>query len=152
MRRLVATAGALVASAALVGATAAVTSADEDHHRATRTLHFVDTAIRQSQTGATTFAGAGVDKVKGKVIGYSAVTGTVDSKTQTARIQVAVALKGGIIVLGLTQGDNPHLHGRVLTGTGRFRGATGTFTGTQTSDIRTVVTVRLRLHHNGEGD
>jgi hypothetical protein len=137
-----------VGSAALVGATATVTSAHEEHHGGTRTLHFVDTAIRQSQTGETTFGGAGVDKAKGKVIGYSAVTAKVNPKTQTARVQVAVALKGGVLVLGLTQGDDPHLHGRVLTGTGRFRGATGTFTGTQTSDIRTVVTVRYTVHHD----
>jgi len=102
----------------------------------------------EKQTGPRTFASAGVDRAHGKIIGYSALTATFNAKTRKARLNVAVALKGGVLVLGLTQGEHsgPRLHGRVLTGTGKFRGASGTFTATQTSETRTVVTVRYRVH------
>jgi regulator of RNase E activity RraA len=147
MRKSVAVAGSVLITTALVGTTAAVTSAHEE--RTTKTLRFVDIGLRDSQLGKTTAAASGVDKINGKVVGYSALTGKFNPKTKRVHVQVAAALKGGIIVVSASQGLNDNsnrFHGRVLTGTGRFHDARGTFTARETSKTRTVVTIRYTTH------
>src|SRR5947209_18698751 len=102
MRKITAIAGSLLSTTALVSGTAAVTSAHEGE--TTRTLHFADVGLRDTHVGTTAAVSSGVDKVHGKVIGYSAATGTFDAKSQQFRIQIAIALKGGIVVLAFSQG------------------------------------------------
>jgi hypothetical protein len=140
-------AGAL-ATITLVGTGATTAIAHEHHHAQVKTLHFVDTQIRSASTRLT-FTASGVDKHNGKVIGFSALSGVFNPKTQLSRVDVGLALNGGILELAFDpSGNTPRLHGHIVSGTRAFRHARGTVNALQTSNTRTVVTIRYTVSDN----
>jgi hypothetical protein len=153
MRKPLIATAAIVSGVVMAGGTVTASSAHQGN--VTRRLHYTDTTIRYADTGQTTFAEAGVDTRHGMVIGYSALTGKFNFEAHNEKVNVAVALKRGILLLGFTEGTRPgefpsrHIHGRVLGGTRAFHHATGTFSAVQTNlgagTIRADVTVRYSV-------
>jgi hypothetical protein len=100
------------------------------------------------QTGKRTFAGAGVDRHAGRIIGYDNFTGHFYPKQDRSDIWVSFALKNGTIsaVVHFESTDTVS-RGRVLNGTGKYRGARGTITarpGPQNPE-KTYITLKYHL-------
>ncbi|WP_460820605.1 hypothetical protein [Nocardioides ungokensis] len=83
----------------------------------------------------------------GKIVGFDAITGTFNRKTHDAFIQVALALKGGIVVGNVTLHEGvKRFHGPITQGSGAFSGISGTITGRQVGDgTKTFVTLHWQL-------
>jgi hypothetical protein len=107
----------------------------------THTLRLSSISLAGHQAGRNGFVGADVDRHKGKVIGYDTVSGTFNRRTHVATLDVAAALRGGILHIHGQQTEAGDFTGKVTGGTGRFKGATGTVTGTQVSPKKTKVVV-----------
>ena len=137
-------AAALAAMAALSGAAAAPGVATED--RALHTKRLVLNQIAFKQLGPNSLVGA--DKVRsratGDVIGYDSLTIRNNPAAETATVDVALALRGGLIVGRVTVGAGNHFEGRILSGTGKYRGIDGTITGREPTR-NVYVTLRYRL-------
>jgi hypothetical protein len=144
-RKTAAAATALVMTAALSGAAAAPGVAGED--RALHTKRLVLNQISIKQLGHNSLVGA--DKVRsratGEVVGYDSLTIKFDAQTDTATVDVALALRGGIIVGRVKAAEtSDHFEGRILTGTGKYKGIEGTITGREPTR-NVYVTLRYRL-------
>jgi hypothetical protein len=135
--RLIAVAGtAVVAATATVVAAGPSLAANKTH-----TLTFVAVSTFGHQLDKTHFVAADKDKSGGEVIGTDSLTCVVRTRT-TARCHVAAAFKGGILLGAFTQNsDTGDLSGKVIGGTGKFDGATGTISGTAQSQNREKVTL-----------
>jgi hypothetical protein len=144
-----------IAAAALLacgGATTLTASGSQQTTASERAAHTirmksVRTGFHYPYAGRTPYwTAADVLRHKGRVIGYDSVSGRF-SLTGTGRgpFQAALALRGGILLLDCRQTDAGDFTGRVTGGTGRFKGATGTVTGTQVAHNvdRVVVTYRI---------
>jgi hypothetical protein len=85
--------------------------------------------IASHELGRNTFAGAGVDRHAGQIIGYDSFTGHFYPKRNQADIWVSFALKNGTIsaIIHFKLADTVS-RGRVHNGTGKYRGARGTVT------------------------
>jgi hypothetical protein len=140
-----AAAAALATTAALSGAAATPGVATED--RAAHTKRLVLNQIAFTQLGNNSLVGA--DKVRsratGKVVGYDSLTITFNPQTATASVDVALALRGGLIVGRVkVEETSEHFEGRILTGTGKYKGIEGTITGREPGR-NVYVTLRYRL-------
>ncbi len=132
MKKTAVAAVALASVTALTGASAAPATSDSATQAATaHTLKWklIETAFHRA--GAHGFVGT--DKIRsrrtGKVVGYDSFTGKFFRRTDSAKIQFAASVKGGILVgqaHGSFSSEHPVFHGRVLKGTGKFAGAQGT--------------------------
>jgi hypothetical protein len=92
----------------------------------------------------------GTDKVRsvssGKVVGFDSFTGRSFPHQDKAVVQLAVALNSGIIMCRASlTGSGSHFEGRVLKGTGSYRGIKGTITGRATGGLRTFYALHYRL-------
>jgi hypothetical protein len=85
----------------------------------------------------------------GKIRGYDSVTGKFHPATNSARIQVAFSVRGGILVgqvHGVFSSNDAVFHGRIIRGTDKFQGVRGTITAKSIGDgTRTLVTIHY--HH-----
>jgi hypothetical protein len=131
MKRLVLAAVALTGLTAFAGAaSAAPTEAPGVEAKAVHTLRWKGVEIASHRVGGHYFAGA--DRLRsmrtGEIVGYDSFTGRYLPRTNSARIDLAASVKGGILV-GRVIGEfssNPIVfRGPVLKGTGRFQGADG---------------------------
>ena len=97
------------------------------------------------QTGKYSFVSSEVERHNGHVIGTDSITGRFFPNKGLAKIQVAVAWKGGTIVIRGHARQNTPFVGKVIRGTGKYTGIEGTVT---THDLRhgkTAVTVTYTL-------
>jgi hypothetical protein len=117
---------------AFTGATAAPAAAPvADDAKAAHTLRWRLTETAGHDVGKSSFVGT--DRVRsvrtGNIVGYDSISGRYFSRTNSARIQAAWSVKGGIVV-GQVRGkfDSNHavFRGHILKGTGKFNGAQGT--------------------------
>lgn len=137
---IVAASAALVAGLGGAVASATASGAQDVHHR-----NFVATQIASHQLGSSTFVSSEVERHKGRVIGTDSLTGKFDLKTGTVKIYVAVAWKGGaLIVRGHATQSSPFV-GKIVRGTGRYAGARGTVTTRDLGSNRTAVKVTYTL-------
>jgi hypothetical protein len=136
-------------SVAAVGATALVASgafmlpAFASSHGSTHTLKFVSVTKKQISLTPTSVAIQDTDTNKaGKVIGFDEIYGWQTSAT-TSGGDDAVTLKGGMLYVTFTINlvTDALTNGKVVGGTGAFKGATGTFTATNISNVKTAITV-----------
>ena len=83
----------------------------------------------------------------GKIVGFDTISGSFNRKTHEAPLDVALALKGGLIVGHVTLVESgPRFKGNIMSGTGAFEGITGTIRGREVGDTgRTFVTLRWQL-------
>ena len=82
----------------------------------------------------------------GKVIGYDVLRFSVNPKTNTTSIGVAVDLSGGFLYGVMSESDGPVTHGTVTGGTGAFKGATGTITAKALNQNGTRIAVTITYH------
>ncbi|MBA2560501.1 MAG: hypothetical protein H0V07_11575 [Propionibacteriales bacterium] len=132
MKKTAVAAVALASVTALTGASAAPATAPGATQAATaHTLKWKLIETASHRVGTHGFVGT--DKIRsrrtGNVVGYDSFTGTFSRRTQSAKIQFAASVKGGILI-GQVRADfdskQSVFHGRVLKGTGKFAGAQGT--------------------------
>ena len=133
MKRLVLAAVALAGVTGFAGAaSAAPAEAPVSEARgAAHTLKWKLAELASHNLGGRDFAGA--DRIRsvrtGEIVGYDSITGRYFPRTNSARIDVAASVKGGILV-GRVRGEfssnDAVFRGRVLKGTGKFQGAEGT--------------------------
>ncbi len=141
-----ATGAAVIASTALSGA-AFVGPADAT--ATTHTLKFVAISDRSHGAGRFGFEGTDINRNHGRFVGYDLISGIYNPQTQTVRIYVAIARKGGLLFSRIHSrpGSQSEYVGRITGGSGRFAGATGTLTARNAphNDNRTYVTVHYTL-------
>jgi hypothetical protein len=131
MKKTALAAVALASVAALTSASAAPAAAPVAQTKAAHTLKWKLHETASHDVGKHGFVGADtIRSIKtGKIVGYDSTTGTYFPATNSARIQVAFSVQGGILVgqvHGAFTSNDVVFHGRVLKGTGKFQGAQGT--------------------------
>ena len=131
MKRLVLPAVALAGVTAFAAAaSAAPTAAPSNEAKAVHTVRWKAVELQSRNVGGHDFAGA--DRLRsvrtGEIVGYDSFTGRYFPRTNSARIDLAASVKGGILVGRVTgefSSNHAVLRGPVLKGTGRFLGADG---------------------------
>lgn len=124
--RTVAAALAGTAALTLGLSTAGGASAAAHHHRLTVTSH----ELSSTQIGANKLVESDRLLKSGTTIGYTANTCTFDFSSHTALCQVSIALSHGQLRARATvDADTGALKGRIVGGTGAYRGAHGTVVG-----------------------
>jgi hypothetical protein len=132
MKKSAVAAVALTGVTALAGASAAPgTTVSGSQATTAHTLRWklIETAFHRVGTHGF----VGTDKIRsrrtGKIVGYDSNTGSFSERTNSAKIQFAASVKGGVLI-GQVHIDysnpDPIGHGRVLKGTGKFARAQGT--------------------------
>jgi hypothetical protein len=125
MKKLVLTAVAGLVATALTGASANSALGDTKVH----TKRLVSRDIASHSLGANTFAGAAVDRHAGHVVGYDTFTGHFYPKQDRGVIWDSLALKNGTITVVVHfKGNATVFTGRILHGTGKYKGIDGTVT------------------------
>jgi hypothetical protein len=139
-------AGFVAAGLVVAGATTAV-AVQASAASTPITLKFKAVGLASHNLGKTHFSGAEVDKQNGKVIGHDVFTGTFDAATNKVKLQVALGIKGGFLLLDLQPSAGTHFTGTVTGGTGKYAGATGTITAHSPSQNsnKTFVTIHYTL-------
>ncbi len=95
--------------------------------------------------GKASFVSSDVERHKGKVIGTDSLTGRVNFKTGVVKIHIAVAWKGGALIIRGHGSQNTPFVGRIVRGTGKYTGAEGTVTTRDLSGGNTAVKVTYTL-------
>lgn len=121
------TAAVLAGSAALaLGLTTSSQAATSTH-----TLRFTSHELGSRQLGSNKLVESDKLVRSGSVVGYTASRCAFDFSSHTAACVVSVALQNGTMSIRATvNADDNTLSGRVTGGTGAYRGATGTVSGT----------------------
>ena len=131
---------ALVAGVGGAGAIAPASGAPDVHVR-----KFIATQIFQHRLGERTFVASEVERHKGRIIGTDSLTGRIHFKTGVVKIHVAVAWKGGALIIRGHATQNAPFVGKVVRGTGKYAGAEGTVTTRDLKSGRTAVKVVYTL-------
>jgi hypothetical protein len=125
MKKLALTAVAGFVATALTAAAVVPAAGDTKVH----TKRLVSHDIASHSLGAKTFAGTAVDRHAGHIVGYDSFTGHFYPKLDRGDIWDSLALKNGTInVVVHFKGNASVFSGRILNGTGKFKGITGTVT------------------------
>ena len=95
--------------------------------------------------GKDSFLSSDVERHNGHVIGTDSITGHFNVKTGVAKIWVAVAWKGGTLVIRGHATQNTPFVGKVVRGTGKYTGVEGTVTTRDLGHGKTAVTVTYTL-------
>jgi hypothetical protein len=88
-----------------------------------QTLELAAHQTANHSVGKTSFVAADIDRDPGThaILGYDSVTGRFNRTTQVVKIDVALALKGGIITAHLVgRGPSSTLDGAITGGTGKY--------------------------------
>jgi hypothetical protein len=130
--RMIAPLAATGLIAAGLGGAAALDSASATHSHATgasakvHTWRFVAHETGSHNFGRTTFCGTDKDRRKGEFFGYDVISGKFNVHTHMATIDFALSRPGGLLLGRVTGGEAGTFVGKVIGGTGRYKGATGT--------------------------
>ncbi len=145
MKRSAVAAVALVSTAALSGAAVGPGSASADNKTYTKRLIAHSTA--EHRVGKYSFVFTDTDRHNGKVIGYDTGSGRFFPKQNKVILDVAAALKGGIILLHISQsGSATSFTGTITGGRGKYAGVGGTVTGHSPAQNSKKTYVTLRYH------
>ena len=131
---------ALVAGIGGAGASAPASGAPDVHVR-----KFIAKQIYQHRLGERGFVSSEVERHNGRVIGTDSLTGRFNLKTGVARFYVAVAWKGGALIIRGHATETTPFVGRIVRGTGKYTGAEGTVTTRDLAHNRTAVKVTYTL-------
>jgi hypothetical protein len=126
MKKLALTAVTGLAATALTAALVVPAVGDTKVH----TKRLVSRDLASHALGARTFAGVAVDRHAGHIVGYDTFTGHFYPKLDRGDIWDSIALKNGTISLVVHfKGPSPTVFtGRILNGTGKYKGIDGTVT------------------------
>jgi hypothetical protein len=124
-------------------ATAGLGVADALTAHATHTLTFKSVQLSSFNTAKTSFVNVDKDVVKGKKIGGDILSCKANATFTHIHCNFAGAFKGGIIdgTFNLTQAHNNLHNGKITGGVGKFKGVTGTITGTASGKNNENVTI-----------
>jgi hypothetical protein len=125
--------GALVTTGIGVGT---AVSAPSSH-----TLKFRAIKLTSHGFGKTSFVQTEKDVSKGKFIGNDILDAKFNPKTNGLRGVVTAAFKGGTITASVSGADPNPLTGKILSGTGKYNGISGTLTATSGSHNSENVTL-----------
>lgn len=114
--------GALVSAGIGVGTAASAPS--------THTLSFRAIQLNGHNVGKNGFINTEKDVKNGKYIGNDILDGTYNRSTGAVTTTVSLALKGGTLTGHFKATGNTAIHGKVIGGTGKYKGVTGTLSGT----------------------
>jgi hypothetical protein len=130
-----------------VGAAAAPNGSAAAASSPLHTLRVTAHSTAGHSVGKTTFVGADTDRSPSThaIVGYDVLSGKFHPATGTATLRVAAALKGGTIDM-VFNGTGTNFHGRILQGTGKYSGITGTCTATSPTNSSPITHVVLRYH------
>jgi hypothetical protein len=145
---VICTAAGVLATGALVASSAAGTAAASGSTRS-HTLSFTSHELASTNAGAGGHLLIESDRAvrAGHTIGYNANTCAFDFTTHRAHCYVTLARPNGQMRFKATvDADTGALTGKVVGGTGAYRGITGRVTGTPTSDPNVE---RITVHWNG---
>jgi hypothetical protein len=131
---------ALVAAVGGAVATAPASSAPLVHHRS-----FIAKQTFQHSVGPRSFVSSEIERHKGRVIGTDALTGHFNVKTGVLKAYVAVAWKGGALIVRGHATENTPFVGTIVRGTGKYAGARGSVTTRDLGHGRTAVKVTYTL-------
>lgn len=146
MRTLRTRAAVGVATAALVaGVGGAVASAPASGAPDVHIRRFVATQIFQHRLGPRSFVSSEVERHKGQVIGTDSLTGKFYFKQGVLKAYVAVAWRGGALIVRGHATQNTPFVGRIVRGTGKYKGAEGTVTTRDLAPNKTAVKVTYTL-------
>jgi hypothetical protein len=131
MNKSIVAAATLAGVTALTGASVAPAMTSTAGAKETHVLKW-----RLTETASHDFTNrfVGTDVIRsartGKIVGYDSTTGRVYPQRGRVVVQVAASLKGGILIgqVGGRFDTDVVFHGRILKGTGKYRGAQGTMT------------------------
>jgi hypothetical protein len=127
MKKLALAAVAALATTALTGASAVPAAGVAQVQTKRFVAHQIDSHPLDARS--VNFAAADVDRHAGHVIGYDSMTGYFHPKQHRARFWVSFALKNGAIAGVVTYEPGTTVwRGRILNGTGQFKGINGTMT------------------------
>ena len=90
------------------------------------TMKFVLHQTATHNLGKTSFGGTDVAKRGGNVIGFDAIAGAYNTKTQVVTINVAWEFKGGQITARVHSTTGTKFTGPITGGTGTYKGISGT--------------------------
>ena len=146
MKKSVLAAFALASATAFTGASAAPATVPAAESQAAHTLRWRLTETASHELVMNAVVGSDVIRSArtGELVGYDSTTLKFYPQTNSARVQVAAAVKGGILVYGVHgrfTSNDVVFHGRVLRGTGKFAGAQGTVAATPSADGKKVFVV-----------
>lgn len=149
MKKSVVAALALASATAFTGASAAPATPPTAETQAAHTLRWQLAETGSKQVAPNAYVGTDVIRSArtGKIVGYDSSTLRFFLKANRARIQLAAAVKGGILVYAVHSRitlDDVVFHGRVLRGTGKFAGAEGTVTATPGENGKTLVVIHYQ--------
>jgi len=115
------------ASLALTGGGVLV-SASADASKAPTVVKFKVRTATEHEYGKSGYLASEVAKQGKKIIGYDGVQATFDPATETIDVHVALALKGGTILVDFTDipAEAAKFSGTLVAGSGKFAGITGT--------------------------
>lgn len=131
----------LMAGVGGAAATLPASGAPDTHVR-----KFIATQVgREHQLGKYSFVFSEVERHKGKVIGTDSITGRFYVKKGIAKFHVAVAWKGGALIIRGHATETTPFVGRIVRGTGKYTGAEGTVTTRDLGHDKTAVTVTYTL-------
>jgi len=139
-KNLALTAVAGLVATALTGASAVSAPGAAKMH----TKRLVSTDIRSHSLGTNTFAGVAVDRHAGRVVGYDTFTGHFYPRQERAIIWDTLSLKNGSIsVVVHVKGNATVFTGRILHGSGKYKGIDGTVTArpAPNNDEKTFITL-----------
>ena len=150
MNKSVLAAAALAGATVLTGASVSSSAAPSTDARAAHVLRWKTHAITDHEVGRNGFVGADVIRSRrtNNIIGYTSISGKFLAAQNAIRAQAAFAVKGGIIVV---RGQAPLsagvLTGPVVSGTGKFRGISGTATVRGEPNNNDISYVTLRVNY-----
>jgi hypothetical protein len=145
MKKTAVAAAALAGTAALSGA--AIVSGPATASSQVTTVRLVLHQTHGHELSKYTSAGTDVDRSSGKIVGYDSIVARFHPSTGRVGIDIAFALRGGIITAHVTTvGQAPKFRGTILGGTRKYARASGTIRGHSPLDNsrRTFMTLRLR--------
>lgn len=118
---------AVMTTAAVGGATMVHAAPSTTHH----TLHFTSRSLHSTLLGKTKQVGTDRVLASGKTVGYDVTDCSFNFTTNIANCAVSAALQRGVLYARIAiNGPNGSGHGKVVGGTGAFKGARGTVTST----------------------
>jgi hypothetical protein len=151
MKRTAIAAVALAGATALTGASVSSSATPSTETRSAHVISWKLHELTNYQVGDNAFTGTDVIRSRKthKVLGYNAGTAKFLPAQNVLKLDIAFAVKGGLIVVRMS-GDfdeSDVFTGRVLSGTGDFKGISGTVTARSQPSNDAVTFVTLRVNY-----
>ena len=109
------------------------------------TMRFTAFQTANHNIGKNRFVSTDVERHKGQVVGYDAVSGSFNSHTGIFSVNGALAHRGGLLYVTATETEAGVLTGKITGGTGAYKGAKGTVTGQAITNKKIRIVAKYTL-------